>query len=140
MPEEQMKGIPEGVKVLEDYFPAGPNDFELIRNRMEVNGVVTITTEIYKGVRQNSATGIKVMPMEGWTFVQDGWEQFFDILQYKQVQGRPRFVVSKLIPPKTVTVTAKFQVGNEKDLAALEEAIKGVEGMPGYVEQSRVDS
>ncbi len=138
MADEKLQGIPEGVKVDPQFYPAGPNDFELIRQRNQQDG--TISAVIYKGERPGSAAGLRVTPMEGWTFVQDGFEVIFDPKQYKQANGRPRFVVAKLIPTKTVTVTATFKVDNEVAATRLEEALKAVPEMAGYQSMERTES
>lgn len=137
MADEKLQGIPEGIKVDPQFYPAGPNDFELIRQRNAADG--TITANIYKGDRPGSAAGIRVTPMEGWTFVQDGFELIFDPKEYKQINGRPRFVVAKLIPMKTVTVTATFRVDNDVAATRLDEALKAVPGMAGYQDMQRTE-
>lgn len=129
------KGLPDGVKWTGDFHPAGADDYELVRERNTQTG--DISARIYKGERPGAAAGIKVVPADGYVFVQSGFEDVFDIIQYKHVKGRPMFQVAKAIPPKTVTVTAKFAVDNEYTSARLEEALASVPGMPGYLSMER---
>jgi len=126
---DPVKGLPEGVEFI-DFQQAGPNDFELIFD----NG-----PHIYRGVRLGAAAGVRVKPAEGWTFVQVGFEEIFDIKAYETKQGRPDFKPAKVIPQKTITITATFSVSNQVMLDTLESEITEVPKMPGFVGMKRSD-
>jgi hypothetical protein len=136
MTDPQVKGLPEGVEWVGNFLPPTENDFEMIRT------VDLIPRNlIFKGTRAGAAAGVKVKPAEGYIFVLDGSnEELFDIREYKKLPGRPSYTPARIIPEKTVTVTATFKVSNTLDATKLEEAIKVLPGMPGYVSHEQKES
>jgi len=131
MPDPIRDGLPEGVKFTGDFHPAGPNDYEMIRDE---EGTI-----ICKGVRAGAASGVKVVPADGWVFIQDGYEKVMDIRSMESKPGRPTFKPARLIPRKEVTLTVKCAVGNELDATRMEDAIKAIPSMAGYQSMERQD-
>lgn len=125
MPDPQVKGLPEGVEFTGSFLPASADDFELIREGPDAY--------IYKGIRAGAASGVTVRPAAGYVFVQTGFEQYFDIKAYKQVNARPMFVATKSLPPKTMTLTVKFSITNELQATQMETSLKAIPEMPGYI-------
>lgn len=141
MADQQIKGLPEGTRWTGDFFPAQADDYEL----MNVGG--SDPPYIAKGIRAGAASAVKVLPLEGYTFVPIGREPF-DIKTY--AAGREKFAVAKLLggmvgdkfvaAPKSSTVTVKFTVDNELTASEMEKAITGLSEMPGYVSHERSDT
>jgi hypothetical protein len=114
VPTPPVLGLPEGVQLLR-IGAAEADDYELV----STGGVI----QIFKGPRVGAASGVIVVPAEGYSFR-------FDIKTYS-------YYVVKNLPPTEIHVELVFNVTTDVDSKNIDLLIDRAKMLPGFQSMSK---